>query len=235
MSFASTGDCQPALQTTERSEKLRYFFAELRNCLHTLEVACSHPFSPGLKTTLCERIQAANKLIEKIRRLEEDGKCRGDLDKEIGRLARLTNAVYRAEQAASDSSSEDGGEKDGFIASWESDSYEAQLHLDILQERDAKITHVTTAISQVNSLFKDISLLVNEQGEALDRIEDFLGNSAASSKKAVEELGKAEKRIVENRCRQCWLVSLAVLMLLVTSLTMTLYWQHKKQQEALSS
>lgn len=232
MSFASTGDSQPALQTIERSEKSRYLFAELRNCLHTLEVACSRPFSPGLKATLCERIQAANKLIEKIRRFEE---CRGDLDKEIGRLARLTNAVYRAEQAASDSSSEDGGEKEGFLASWESEHYDAQLHLDILQERDAKIAHVTTAISQVNSLFKDISLMVNEQGEALDRIEEFIGNSAVNSRKAEEELGKAEKRTVENRCRQCWLVILAVLMLLVTSLTMTLYWQHKKQQEALSS
>lgn len=238
MSFASIGENRQARSTLEASEKLKYLFAELRNCLHIIEVQLPSQgvLSPDLKPVLYERVQTANKLIEKIRRLElgEGKKWRGDLEKEVGRLARLTNAVYRAEQAASDTSSEDGGEKEGFIASWESDCYDVQLHTDILEARDAKITHISTAIDQVNSLFKDISLMVNEQGEALDRIEDYIGTAAVNSKKAGEELSKAEKRTVANRCRQGWLALLAMLLLLLLALSMTVYWQRRKQMETLA-
>lgn len=200
--------------------------------MHGIEVQIplQGPISPDVKINLYEKVKVANRLIEKVKRLEngQAGKWKQDLDREIGRLARLTNAISRTQHAASETSSEDGGEKEGFMASWADDYYEIQLHTDVLQERDEKISNIGTAIDQVNGLYKDIATMVNQQGETLDRIEDFIGNTVGNSKKAAEELSKAEQRAVSNRKNQCCLVILVVLALLLISLTMTVYWEHKK-------
>lgn len=229
MSFASSGESRKASSAVESSEKWKSLLAELRNCLHIIEVQLPvGPLSPRLKPAFYERVQAANTLIEEMRKL---GQGKGDLEKEIGRLVRLRNAVFRTERTDMDSSSEDGGEKEGFIASWESDCYEAQLHMDALEARNAEITQVSSALDQVNSLFKDVSFMVNAQGEALDRIEDYIGTAAGNCKKAGEELDRTEKRLVGNRCAQWGLVLLALLLLLLVAFSVNLYWQRRKERE----
>ena len=242
MSFATLSVRSVPSLTLSFSDQLKHLFSEMRCYLQAAEGQL-----PGItrlakpqRSQIYDKVKAANEIAGKIQKLVKTqqvaefrtvcDKARRDLEREMGRLTKITNALYRAEQTMSDSSSEEGGEKDSFLTEpkeAQTDVFEVQIHEDILMERDQKITHITSAIQQVNGLFKEISLMVNEQGEALDRIEDHIGDSVQQTKKTVQELQKAEDRTKANKRRQCCLVLLTVLMLLLVSLFSGMYWKRK--------
>lgn len=235
MSFASLGDKKQADPELPVTQQVRQLLGEMQNHLHVAEQ--QQPLLLHLSKTerarTYARVQAASAMASKIQTLIRDmpeakaDKWRQDLAREVGRLTRLTNAFYRAEQSLSDSSSEEG---DAFLVDstqQQADSFELELHHDVLAERDQKITHISSAIQQVNGLFKEISLLVNDQGLTLDRIEEHMGGSALHAKKTVEELEKAAERGKNNRQRQCCLAVLAVVLLLILALCFQADWKPK--------
>ncbi|KNC48566.1 syntaxin [Thecamonas trahens ATCC 50062] len=62
----------------------------------------------------------------------------------------------------------------------------------LIAEREHDIAEIEATISDVNEIFRDLSTLVNEQGEQLHDIEHHIENTVAHTDGAVKELTKAD-------------------------------------------
>jgi t-SNARE complex subunit (syntaxin) len=61
----------------------------------------------------------------------------------------------------------------------------------LIQEREAEIREIESGIHELHEIFQDINTLVLQQGEQLDNIEANVGNVAADTAGAAEELTTA--------------------------------------------
>lgn len=93
---------------------------------------------------------------------------------------------------------------------------EIQYHTILTEEREREIERVSEAIQDVNTIFKDLGELVNQQGEQLDTIEDNIMQLHGNTKQADRELKKAheyQKRKGKWTC--IILVALCIFVLIV--------------------
>lgn len=88
----------------------------------------------------------------------------------------------------------------------------------IIEERDQGIKEIQDQIVEVNEIFKDLAVLVNEHGVMIDDIGGHIENSHAATVQAKSHLVKASKSQKSNRkCLSCWLplVVLGVVVVIV--------------------
>ncbi|GLJ54170.1 hypothetical protein SUGI_1160950 [Cryptomeria japonica] len=88
----------------------------------------------------------------------------------------------------------------------------------IIEERDQGIKEIHDQIVEVNEIFKDLAVLVNEQGVTIDDIGANIESSHAATVQAKSHLAKASKSQKSNRkCLSCWvpLVILGVVVVVV--------------------
>ncbi|OBA20856.1 t-SNARE [Metschnikowia bicuspidata var. bicuspidata NRRL YB-4993] len=96
------------------------------------------------------------------------------------------------------------------------DETELQYHVLLTEERNRQIEQVAEGIREVNSIFKDLGELVNQQGEQLDTVEENVLQMSGNAHDASRELTKAheyQKRRSKWRC--ILLVALCVAALIV--------------------
>lgn len=79
----------------------------------------------------------------------------------------------------------------------------------IIEEREHGIKEIQGQIGQVNEIFKDLAVLVNEQGVVIDDIHSNIESSAAVTTQAKQQLSKASKN-ERSGSTWCWIL-LAVL------------------------
>lgn len=93
---------------------------------------------------------------------------------------------------------------------------ELQYHMLLTEERNRELNQVSQGIQEVNSIFKDLSELVQQQGEQLDTVEDNILQLHSNAQGADRELQKAHEY---QRRRSKWscifLVALCVFVLIV--------------------
>ncbi|PPD73948.1 hypothetical protein GOBAR_DD29120 [Gossypium barbadense] len=75
----------------------------------------------------------------------------------------------------------------------------------MIDEREQGIREVEEQIGQVNEIFKDLAVLVHEQGVVIDDISSNIDASSVSTTQARGQLAKASKS-VKPRTSWCWLV-----------------------------
>ncbi|KAF3337042.1 syntaxin-22-like isoform X1 [Carex littledalei] len=63
----------------------------------------------------------------------------------------------------------------------------------IIEERDQGIQEIQNQIGEVNEIFKDLAVLVHEQGSVIDDIDSNIENAAAATVQAKTQLAKASK------------------------------------------
>ncbi|KAI3442398.1 uncharacterized protein J3R85_001141 [Psidium guajava] len=73
----------------------------------------------------------------------------------------------------------------------------------MIDERDQGIREVEDQIGQANEIFRDLAVLVHEQGVIIDDIQSNIENSAAATKQAKVQLVKASKS-TKSRSSWCW-------------------------------
>ena len=73
------------------------------------------------------------------------------------------------------------------------DQTELQYHILLTEERNREIEQVTEGIMEVNSIFKDLSQLVHQQGEQVNTIEDNILQLHGNTQQASNELNKANE------------------------------------------
>lgn len=93
---------------------------------------------------------------------------------------------------------------------------ELQYHILLTEERNREINQISEGILEVNSIFKDLGELVNQQGQQLDTIEDNILQLHGNTQQADRELTKAHEY---QRSKGKWtcilLVALCIFVLIV--------------------
>ena len=78
----------------------------------------------------------------------------------------------------------------------ESKQYEntIQVNQKIIQEKEVAFDQITKDVEDIQQIYKDLALLVQEQGETLNLISDNIEETVAQTTEANIQLQKAEKR-----------------------------------------
>eukprot|EP00249_Psilotum_nudum_P020024 c27526_g1_i1 orf=446-1273(+) len=97
------------------------------------------------------------------------------------------------------------------------------LHLDneivfneaVIEERDQGIREIQQQIGEVNEIFKDLAVLVHEQGVMIDDIDSNIESSHAEVVQANKQLSKASKSQKSNSSLVCLLLVIFGVVLLI--------------------
>ncbi|XP_057437632.1 syntaxin-22-like [Lotus japonicus] len=87
----------------------------------------------------------------------------------------------------------------------------------MIDERDQGIREVEEQIGQANEIFKDLAVLVHDQGTVIDDIHSNIDASAGATSQAKVQLAKASKS-VKSKTKWCWwvlVIFVAVLVILL--------------------
>jgi len=125
---------------------------------------------------------------------------------------------------------DDDEEKQAFLAE---DSLKKQRQQQVLQnelefndtiiaEREEGIREIESTINEVNTIFRDLAELVNEQGQMIDNIENNISQTVVRTDQANQELVKASKYQKSARTKMCCLL----LIILIVSAVLTVIFVH---------
>ncbi|MED6120478.1 hypothetical protein PIB30_021147 [Stylosanthes scabra] len=84
----------------------------------------------------------------------------------------------------------------------------------MIEEREQGIREVQEQIGQANDIFKDLAVLVHDQGVVIDDIQSNIDTSAGATTQARVQLAKASKN-VKSRTSWCWWVLVIFVVVLV--------------------
>lgn len=87
----------------------------------------------------------------------------------------------------------------------------------LIEERDAGIAEIQRQIGEVNEMFQDLAVLINDQGAQLAVVEQAVVTTAERTREGARELVKAERsqRGSRNKCLVIWLISAIVLSIIL--------------------
>ncbi|OIV94444.1 hypothetical protein TanjilG_25506 [Lupinus angustifolius] len=85
----------------------------------------------------------------------------------------------------------------------------------IIEEREQGIQEIHQQIGEVNEIFKDLAVLVHEQGTMIDDIGSNIENSHAATAQAKSQLAKASKTQKSNSSLTCLLLVIFGIVLLI--------------------
>ncbi|CAL1529933.1 unnamed protein product, partial [Lymnaea stagnalis] len=95
---------------------------------------------------------------------------------------------------------------------------EKDVDLDLIKEREDAIKKLESDIMDVNQIFKDLGMLVHEQGEVLDSIEANIDNAQLSVEEGTKQLGKARDYQSSARRKKCCIFIIVVVILGIIAL-----------------
>ncbi|XP_073012003.1 syntaxin-22-like [Typha latifolia] len=85
----------------------------------------------------------------------------------------------------------------------------------IIDEREQGIQEIQRQIGEVNEIFKDLAVLVHDQGAIIDDIDSHIENSVAATAQAKIQLAKAAKTQKSNSSLMCLLLVIFGVILLI--------------------
>lgn len=152
----------------------------------------------GLNTQINAKSQATVRVMEK-----KEGK------------ASMSLAVSPGAMSGSElsSASSPGGLSEQQMQEEEAGIEFVEYDVEQIENRHARILQIERDVVEVNHMFKDLQLLVDEQGVQLDVAAENIASTKSQTEDALVELRKAEELNKAARRRQCFLL-LAVLIVL---------------------
>ncbi|XP_030524925.1 syntaxin-22-like [Rhodamnia argentea] len=85
----------------------------------------------------------------------------------------------------------------------------------IIEEREQGIQEIQNQIGEVNEIFKDLAVLVHEQGTMIDDISSHIDNAQAATSQGKTQLAKAAKTQRSNSSLACLLLVIFGIVLLI--------------------
>jgi len=85
----------------------------------------------------------------------------------------------------------------------------------LIEERDQGIAEIQQQIGEVNEMFQDLAVLVNDQGEQLQDIESNIFVTSEATADARSQLVRAARSQRKNRRCWCWMSIIMILVLLL--------------------
>ncbi|CAJ1792776.1 unnamed protein product [Sphenostylis stenocarpa] len=104
----------------------------------------------------------------------------------------------------------------------------------MIDEREQGIREVEEQIGQANEIFKDLAVLVHDQGVVIDDIQSNIDASAGATIQARVQLAKASKS-VKSRTSWCWWVLVIFVVVLVILLIVLIFYVLTKRDVLESS
>ncbi|KAK7100743.1 syntaxin-7-like isoform X2 [Littorina saxatilis] len=98
---------------------------------------------------------------------------------------------------------------------------EQDVDLELLREREDAIRKLEGDILDVNTIFKDLGMLVHEQGEQLDSIEANIDNAQMSVQEGTSQLSRARDYQQKSRRKMCILL---LIFLVVVTIIALIIW-----------
>ncbi len=89
-----------------------------------------------------------------------------------------------------------------------------------IQSRDKEIAQIAKSIEELGSIFKELAVLVIDQGTILDRIDYNMEAVVEHTKEGIQQLEKAEKSQKSARPLKCIICLLSTIMILLLILVM---------------
>lgn len=116
---------------------------------------------------------------------------------------------YQDEQGAAQFTQE------GFSATKQVLAMENDVDLKLIQERESAIKQLESDIMDVNQIFKDLGMLVHEQGEVLDSIEANIDSTHMKVEDGTKQLASARNYQSKARRKKCCLISVLLIILAI--------------------
>lgn len=88
----------------------------------------------------------------------------------------------------------------------------------VAAERDQEIERIATSIEELSAIFKELAVLVIDQGTILDRIDFNMEQVVEHTKVGLEQLNKAEKHQKSARPIKCIMILLCLIAIMMTML-----------------
>lgn len=84
----------------------------------------------------------------------------------------------------------------------------------------AAAAEIQRQIGEVNEMFQDLAVLINDQGQQLQTLDSHIANTAERTREGQQELVKAERsqRSARNKCLMLWVVAAVVLSIILVML-----------------
>jgi len=99
---------------------------------------------------------------------------------------------------------------------------EVDFQESLIVEREEEIRGIEQGITELNEIFRDLGTMVSQQGEMIDDIEVYVGNTATSTKAADQELTQAARYQKGARNKACCLLLILAIILTVVLLAIFL-------------
>lgn len=116
-----------------------------------------------------------------------------------------------------------------FTQNFISEVQDAEQTLRELEERHKDILALEKSVTEVNTLFKDLNLLVSQQGETLDNIERNIVDVEVTVQEGVKQLDKAKESQRKARRKKCCIFGiLAVVVAIVVVIIVVVVVQNNK-------
>lgn len=175
----------------------------------------------NVQRSLAKKLQAESQEFRKMQRkylrdvqAQKSGKATSDEDKLFG-IIDIEEQAKRAEL---------GGNLDGDM-----NTQQMALVDDLTEEvqsRDQEIAKIAESIQELSSIFKELAVLVIDQGTILDRIDYNMEAVVEHTKEGIEQLEKAEKQQKSSRPMKCIMCLLSVIMILLILLVLKYRRRH---------
>lgn len=90
----------------------------------------------------------------------------------------------------------------------------------LIAERDEGIAEITKQIVEVNEMFQDLAVLINDQGAQVEVMDQNITTTAERVREGTQELTKANRHMAKarNKCLCVWLVAALVVSLILVLL-----------------
>jgi len=92
---------------------------------------------------------------------------------------------------------------------------DSDLDLDLLRQQEASVKKLESDIMDINKIFKDLSLLVHEQGDVVDSIESNMESSSLNVSRGLDELRQARDYQAKVRRRKLCIGIIVVVIILI--------------------
>jgi syntaxin 16 len=93
-----------------------------------------------------------------------------------------------------------------------------------VDNRSEQITKIAKSVTELNSIFKELAVLVIDQGTVLDRIDYNLEQVSVKTQEATKQLEKADKAQRSGRAMKCIMALIIGIFILIVIIT----FQHRK-------
>ena len=95
---------------------------------------------------------------------------------------------------------------------------EADVDIEMIREREEALRNLETDIVNVNEIFKDLAIMVHEQGETIDSIEANVDGTQQHVEAANVQLQKAKSHQSSARKKKCCLILILLIAIIVIAL-----------------